>query len=305
MVALSAPWASVLTDQSGVLTSGQADRLFGRGVVRANMRALRWQRPHRGIVVLHNGPLTTTQQTWLALLTAQHGSALAGVSALLEDQLRGFDRDLVQIVLPKGARRPPLPWVSYHWSTQLGDADVHPLRQPRRTRPARSAIDEASWSIHERRARVIILATAQQRIVAPRDLSDALARRGSPRNRAMILESVHDAAGGIQSLPETDFERIRRRCRLPAPSRQVVLQRRDGKLYLDVEWRRYAARCEIYGIPHSFVAQWDGDVDRANEITLDGPRLLIFTSYAVRRRRQERVGDQLVRLLRRGGWAGG
>lgn len=303
MVALAAPQASVLADQSGVLTSGQADCLFGRGVVRANVGAQRWQRPHRGIVVLHNGPLTTTQQTWLALLTAQHGAALAGLTALLEDQLRGFDRDRVQIVLPKGARRPPLPGVSYHWSTQLGDEDVHPLRQPRRTRPARSAIDEASWSAHKRRARVIILASAQQRIVQPGDLFATLARRGSPRNCAVIQEAIHDAAGGIQSLPETDFERIRRRCRLPAPSRQVVLQRRDGKLYLDVEWRRYAARCEIHGIPHSFVAQWDGDIDRTNEITLDGPCLLIFTSYAVRRR-QERVGDQLIRLLRRGGWAG-
>lgn len=271
--------------------------------MRANIRAVRWQRPHRGIVVLHNGPLTTTQQTWLALVTAQHGAALAGLSALLEDQLRGFDRDRAQVVLPMGAREPPLPWASYHWSTQLGDADVHPLRQPRRTRPARSAIDEARWSAHKVRARVIVLATAQQRIVLPRDLCNALARRGSPRNRAMILESIQDAAGGIQSLPGTDFERIRRRCRLPAPSRQVVLQRRDGKLYLDVEWRRYAARCEIHGIPHSFVAQWDGDVDRTNEITLDGPRLLIFTSYAVRRR-QKRVGYQLIRLLRRGGWAG-
>jgi len=82
-----------------------------------------------------------------------------------------------------------------------------------------------------------------------------------------------------------------------------VLQRPDGRLYLDVDWRKYGSRCEIHGIPHSFAEQWDADVDRTNEITLEGPRLLVFTSYAVRHA-PRRVGDQLVRLLRRGGWSG-
>ena len=180
---------------------------------------------------------------------------------------------------------------------------MHPLRLPPRTRPARSAIDEASWSRHERRARVVVLATAQQGLASAGELSAALARRGTPRHRALILESIHDAAGGIQSLPERDVELIRRRCRLPEPTRQSVLRRRDGRYYLDLDWHRYHARCEVHGIPHSYVAQWDADVDRTNEIALTGPRLLVFTSWAVRRR-PDRVGDQLTRLLRRGGWAG-
>lgn len=125
----------------------------------------------------------------------------------------------------------------------------------------------------------------------------------TPRHRGIILESIHDAGGGIQSLPEHDFDVIRRRMRLPEPTRQSVLERADGRRYLDVDWQAYGARCEVHGIAHSFAEQWDFDIDRTNEITLAGPRLLVFTSYAVRRT-PERVGDQLVRLLRRGGWSG-
>lgn len=200
-----------------------------------------------------------------------------------------------------GSRRPTYPDVVPHWSIHLGDADVHPLRRPRRTRPSRSLLDEASWSQAQRRARALVLAGVQQRIVRPRDLRETLTRRGACRHRALIVESVLDAVGGIQSLPELDFEMIRRRFGLPTPARQSVRRRKDGKCYLDVDWPDYDTACEIHGIPHLRVLQWESDLERANEISIAGPRLLVFSSYAVRHQ-QPRVGSQLVRMFRRGGW---
>lgn len=294
-----------LPDQDGVLTSAQASDLFGTEHVRAQLRAERWQRPRRGIVVLHNGPMTSSQREWVALLGSPPGSALGGLTALHHDGLEGFSRELPLVVMPEGHRRPAYDGLLPRWSRELTGADVHPLRQPRRTRPARSLLDEASWSPwgQERRARSIVLAGVQQRMARTRDLREALTRRGPCRHRALIVESILDAAGGIQSLPERDFELIRRERRLPEPSRQSVRQRNDGRYYLDVEWRRYDAACEIHGIPHLAVQQWESDLARANEISLAGPRLLVFSSYAVRHE-QPRVGDQLDRLLRRGGWPG-
>ncbi|WP_157805186.1 hypothetical protein [Mumia flava] len=182
----------------------------------------------------------------------------------------------------------------------LDERDVHPLRVPSLTRPARSTVDLASWSERPRYARAVVLAAVQQRLVRASDVRDALSRRGRCRHRGLIIESVLDAAGGIQSLPERDFDQIRARVGLPPPSRQVRMRGDDGRYYLDVAWLEDGIACEIHGIPHRDIVQWDNDLMRANEIVIAGPRLLIFSSYAIRHE-PEVVGDQLVRLFRRSG----
>lgn len=132
-----------------VVTTAQAVALHGRGHVRAQLVGRRWQRPTRGVLVLHNGPLTTSQLAWAALLCCPAGSAPAGLSALTIDGLEGFQTrsDRPQVVLPEGASRPSSDLVTPYWSTELTSRDVHPLKQPRRTRPQRSMVDEASWVV--------------------------------------------------------------------------------------------------------------------------------------------------------------
>jgi hypothetical protein len=94
---------------------------------------------------------------------------------------------------------------------------------------------------------------------------------------------------------------LRRRFRLPVPTRQQVVQRVDGRFFLDVGWEEFGVGVEVLGIPHLAVLQWDRDLFRANEIAILGPRLLGFSSYAVRHE-GDLVGDQVTRLLRRLGW---
>ena len=79
-----------------------------------------------------------------------------------------------------------------------------------------------------------------------------------------------------------DFDRIRHGRGLPEPHRQTVFRRRDGRYYLDADWPIWGVRVEIHGIPHSFVANWDQDLLRQNDIAIAGG-LLVFSSYAVRR----------------------
>jgi hypothetical protein len=284
-----------------VYRTAEAIAAFRRGRVRTELRNGRWQQPERGVVVTHNGPLTRLERLLVALSVCPPRSALAGSSALEVEGMTGFIEERPSIVLPEGARRPGLPGVTTHWSTELSDLDVHPNREPRRTRPARSVVDYASWSAADRRARVIVLAAVQQGLVRPRDIRQALTRRGTCRHRALIVESVLDAWGGIQSLPERDFDSIRAKAGFPVPTRQSVRKRRDGRCYLDIEWKEYEAACEIHGIPHLEVVRWDDDLDRANDVVVSGPRLLVFSSFAIRHR-QDRVTDHVGRLLRRGGW---
>ncbi|UYM05211.1 hypothetical protein [Solicola gregarius] len=298
---LDPPHPTVL-EQLGVLTTAQAESLYSRSTVRRNIAGSRWSRPVRGVVVVHNGPLTPDQRDWVALLSCPRGSALAGQTALRWDGFDGFDEPQPHVVLREGNRRPLNTDVVPHFSTMLEERDVHPLLRPRRTRVARSLVDFAAWQDNRRRARAIVLSGVQQRLTNTHNLRDALSRRGPCRHRALIVQSILDAAGGIQSLPERDFDLIRIDRGLPPPTRQAVARRNDGKYYLDVEWLEYDTACEIHGIPHLRVPQWDADLLRANEITIVGPRLIMFSSYAVRHE-QTIVGDQLERMLGRGGWS--
>lgn len=293
---------NLLALASDVLTHEQAVDVVGADRLRALVAAQKWQRPAHDVYVAHNGPLTDPQRELVALLACPPGSALAGLTGLARDGLVGFVPPRPCVLLPMGARRPSYDDVTAHWSSVLA-VDVHPLRVPRRTRTARSTVDAASWERNERFARAVVLAAVQQRIVRGPLLLDALSRRGRCRHRALIGESILDAEGGVQSLPERDFDTIRRGIGVPSPDRQAVLRRRDGRYYLDARWTQFNTAVEIHGLPHLRVLDWEADLERANEITIAGPSLLIFSSYAVRRQ-AARVADQLVRMLHRGGWRG-
>lgn len=286
-----------------VLRTSEAISIHGRGAVRHALSRGRWQSPERGVVLTHNGTATLEEIRLIRLKTCAPGSALGGATALEIDGVKGFEATQVFVVLPEGADKPERPGLVTHWSTLLDDVDVHPLRTPRRTRPERSTIDLASWCASDRYARAAVIAAFQQGVVSERGMFLALERRGSSLRKGLVLESVLDAGGGIQSLPERDFDDLAMLAGLPRPTRQRRLQAPDGHFYLDVDWERHGVSVEIHGLPHLGVLSWTADLFRANEIVIAGPRLLIFTSYAVRHE-QDVVLDQLVRALRAGGWAG-
>ncbi|MBA2559573.1 MAG: hypothetical protein H0V07_06720 [Propionibacteriales bacterium] len=262
------------------------------------------------MVVKHNGPLTEEQRMWVVLLAAPPGSMLYGLSAAVHDGLRGLDPDRLTVVVPGASRNParaqlavPIAWnVRIRWSTVLGIDDVNDHAVPPRTRLPRSIVDAASERVPERRARVIVLAAGQQRLVKPAALWDALSRRGRCRRRALIVESIKDMEGGVESLPEREFELLRRRLRVPEPARQRVMRRSDGRYYLDNDWPRFGIQVEIHGIPHSRVRQWDDDLLRQNDVNIQGG-LLVFSSYAIRHL-QPRIELQLQAMFRSRGWRG-
>ncbi|MEO6472720.1 MAG: hypothetical protein ABIR57_12130 [Aeromicrobium sp.] len=244
----------------------------------------------------HNGPLSPIEIELVALNLCAPSSALAGPTALVHDGFKGFEQPETYVVLPEGAQRPEVPGLVPHWSTRLGESDIHPLGEPRRTRPPRSIIDFASWCGNDRYARAIVVAAFQQGLVDNRSMREALTRRGPCRRRALIVESILDAVGGIQSLPERDFNDLRRRAGLPPATRQSRIQTPNGRYFLDVEWKQHGIAVEIHGIPHIHIRQWDADILRGNEVVIAGKKLLAFTSYAIRHE-QAVVIDQLQRAF--------
>ena len=282
-----------------VFRTAELTALRGRGAVRHAIASGRWQSPHRGVVVTHSAPVSRDEVELVALAACAPASALGGLSALRHDRFTGFDAPATFIVLPEGADRPaPSPSLTTHWSTDLGAADVHPLREPRRTRPARSLVDAASWISSDRLARAVVLAGMQQGLVSAAHLHEALDRRGACRRRGLIRESILDGTGGIASLPERDFDELRVRAGLPRPTRQRRVVGSDGHIYLDVEWDDLELAGEVHGAQHQQIGHWAADVTRSNEIVIGGRRLLVFTSFAVRHE-GDTVVDQLARMISR------
>ena len=285
-----------------VMRTSEAIALHGRGKLRHAISSGRWQSPCRGVVVTHNADLSDEELDLMSLHLCAPGSALGGMTSLRYDGFTGFDRSDAYVVLPEGADRPQKrEGLITHWSTELTDDDVHPFKEPRRTRPARSLIDAASWCASDRFARTIVIAGMQQGLANARLMHQAMTRRGPCLRRALIIESVLDAEGGIQSLPERDFDEIRLHARLPRPTRQVRVQGPDGHYYLDATWDEVNLTVEVHGAPHREIGQWDADVRRGNEVAIDGRRQLFFTSYAIRREKAL-VADQLIRMFLARGW---
>jgi very-short-patch-repair endonuclease len=287
-----------------VLRIADADSRFGRSAVASALRVGRWQQPHPRVVVLHNGPLSRAEFCVVAVAAAAPGAAVAGPTALEVWGLPGFGEETVHVALRQGQRRPTLAGARYLLSSRLESEDVHGVRRPPITRPARSVLDTASLAKSPRWARAVVLAAVQRRLVTPRALDEALDRRGPCRHHGHLVETIVDARGGVQSLPEQDFDRIVRFRGLPSPERQQRVRGRDGHYYLDAGWDRFRVGAEIHGAHHADALQWEEDLARANDIALGGRRVVQLTSWSVRHE-PYRVADLLEALLRSAGWTRG
>ncbi len=288
--------------QYGVLTIASAASWVGRAGVRWRLQSGRWQRPCHGVVVTHSGPLSRDQLLWVTVLGSGTGAALAGLTAAGLDGLHGFDDGRIHVVVPASRTvRTRLPDSAVvHRSRSFGPADVHPVRQPPRTRTPRSILDAASWMRAESGARAVLAAGVQQRLVRADDLAAALTRRGRGPRHALVSATIADIAGGAQALSELDFGQLIRRHGLPEPTRQVLRRDAAGRArWLDAYWDRVRVVAEIDGLWHMDAAAWWADMSRDNELTISGYRVLRFPAFAVRDH-PEVVAAQITVALRLG-----
>jgi very-short-patch-repair endonuclease len=217
------------------------------------------------------------------------GAALAGLTAARLDGLSGFaDRDQrpLHLLVPASSTvrrtRPGLPLV-VHYSRLFGPGDVHPLREPRRTRVARSLVDAAAWMGSDRGTQAVLAAGVQQRLARPGDLLEVVERNPRLARRAMIRATLDDIAGGAQALSELDLIRLVRRHRLPEPDRQAPRRDPAGRRrWLDAVWEAARVIVEVDGIHHIDATEYWADMDRDIDLTLGGYRVLRFPAFVVR-----------------------
>jgi uncharacterized protein DUF559 len=278
-------FAALLQRQSGVVTVDSAVGFLGRGEVRWKVARGHWQRPCRGVLVTFSGPLTRRHEEWVALLAAGRGAILAGLSAASLDGLTGFADQKIHLLVPtsRQVRRDMLPDVMVHRSGVLGQGQVHPVRLPPRTRPARSLVDAAAWMGTDNGARAVLAAGVQQRLVRVEDLRQVLERRPGLRRHSLIATTLSDIAGGAEALSELDFCRLTRRFGLPEPDRQAIRQDAGGRRrWLDAYWERARLVVEVDGFWHMEAHAWWADMRRDNDLTVSGLRVLRFPAFVVR-----------------------
>lgn len=305
----------IIKDQEGVLRTADALAFLTAGELRWRIESGRWQRLCRGIVVTQSGPLTDHQALWAVLLRWGPQAAFGGLTAARLDQFTGFDDKVpfakgpIYVLAPPGSKPRPAPLglrVVVHRTRMLTRDDVHPLRRPRRTRIARSLADAADWRATDRGAMAILAAGVQQGLTRVDDLRAVLRRPGPMRRRGLMLEVLGDIEGGAQALSELDFTRkVIRQFRLPEPSRQAG--RRDSRnrqRWIDVVFDRWKVMVEIDGAQHIRpLDQWD-DMERGNDFTIDGYRVLRFPAWCVRQN-PEYVAGKILEALRRSGYREG
>jgi hypothetical protein len=285
-----------------LVTTGAA--LRQRGIspdrIRAQVAARRWQRLGCA-VVLHNGPLSQSQEWMVARLHAGPNAVLTAFTAAQAHGLAGWVRDEVHVLAPAGTRLRrgcPVPIVLHRTSRW----DQVESRRGGSIQALPDALLRGAATFTSARSACGLLAAAvQQRLTSASLLRRTLSRSPRTRHRAVLLAAVEDIAQGSQALSEIDFVRLCRRFHLPAPHQQAVRIDASGRRrYLDAVWRRADGRTvivEVDGALHLAARRWWSDQLRQNELTLSDAIVLRYPCVVVRTE-QDLVAAQLRRALR-------
>ncbi len=297
-------WTEIITDQDSVISMRDALASgLTRSEIRSRLASGKWQRPIRGVLVTHSGPLSRQQTLWCAVASVGPPSFLAGATAAELDGLAGFHTEHIFVLVPSGRGAGQRPGVTIRRSTILGEAEVHPLRQPPRTRFERSVLDMASWASSDEVARAVLAAAVQQRLTTVELLRAALERTGPRRRSRLVAVTLDDIAGGAHSAAELAYRRLERQFGLPAGRFQAPVDLEGRTRYLDVWYEQWRVWVEIDGGHHREVRQWWDDLDRQNLGVLQGRLVLRFPTHLLREA-PEKVADQVADALRGRGWPG-
>lgn len=286
--------ADLARRQAAVVTRAQLAALGVRAHhVTNQLRARRWQLVTTDVVVLHNGPLDRATMQWVAVLDGGPTAALGSWTVLGLRGLRGWDREEIHLVVPRGVRTTAFPGVVVHESRRHTADDIGRFRGLPVHSVSRAAIDAAAWSRSSRTALGLLSAVVQQGLTTTDLLHDALDVAGAIRHRKLMRLGLADIAGGSDSLAEIDFVRLCRRAGLPEPHRQSRRQDARGRTrFLDVEWKLPDGRrllVEIDGMGHIDPLRWYDDLMRTAELPTDDSQILIRIPSTAARLEPDRI----------------
>lgn len=252
--------------------------LRGLGVDRHQTKrqvaAGRWVRHGSQTVSVRDAPLGAAARRWRAVWeVGEHITLVDGVSALQAAGLAGWTETAVHVSVVHRHDVTRLAGVAVHKIIRRVEGEVAGAGIPRTT-PAVAAIRAAHWAVSDRQAATIMAMAVQQRLVTGAQLVAARRRVHGRTRRAFITRVALDIADGAQALHELDFTEACRRRGLPTPTRQAMREGPGGRIYLDVYFEEYRLVIEIDGAGHLWGLSGVDDALRANQVVIDGDRVL-------------------------------
>lgn len=273
-----------------------------RWLVKAELRAGRWQRTGRQTVVTHNGPLDACTRRTLSVAEAGPRAALDGVSSLQHLGVEALTDELIHVIIPKGGSlRRRMPGVRVHESRRFREEDVVLRGGARCIRPATAAVHAALWARTDREAVYMLVLVVQKGLVTPTQLDAAVQQVRRHIRRRLLARTVVDLAGGVRALGELDVAGGLRRRGLPEPDRQVLRRRPTGNEYLDCRFDRYHLTLEIDGAQHDDPEHRLADLLRDLTLITEGDSVVRIPLVAWTLG-SEQVLDRLEALFDARGW---
>lgn len=284
--------ARLAAGRYGVFARSDAIRL-GATSRRIDLRlsSKRWERLYEGVYRLAGAPASWRQRLLAAVLAAGSAAAASHCSAAGMRRLAGFESGAMEISVPRG-RRPRLPGVTIH-QVPLTAVDIEIVDAIPVTTPARTLLDLAAVAPADAVEEALddALRRGLVSISRVRWRLDELGRRPGATTMRRLLDARTEGAGAAQSVLETRLLRLLQRAGLPRPVSQHQIRDRgrliaivdfaypDAKLAIEVDGYRW----------HSGRRQWQHDLERRNEITKRGWRVIHVTAKDLRDRPEATV----------------
>lgn len=268
-----------------VVSSGELGRLgIPRHHGHRQESARRWQRVHRGVWCAYTGPLTFHSRCAAALAALGDDAALDADTAA---RLLGFRRAeaaaVIRVVIPHGTRRKTLAGVQVRQSRTLTARSYDERKGLRVVRIERAALAMALRLPKD--ITHIVAEVVQQGLTTSARLRGTALGLGVVKGRRRLLQAIDEAGGGARSGLEARFVAILRKARLPLPQQNFPLLIDGRRIWLDVCFPELRIAIEIDGKAyHLFSEDWENDLERQNDLVLDGWLVLRFSAQVIRDR---------------------
>lgn len=291
----------LIAKQDGVATTGQlALGGLGPSVVSRHVRAGRWQRAFRGVVILQSGAPSWRQQARAALLAAGPGAALSHRSAAFVHGFVSAPGAGIVVSVPASRAVRPQPGLDVRRRRAMPFASGSPRRVGREA-TLLDLVQEAP----DEDATVAILCDAVRAGVLPGRVLDELAARPWQRHRALVVEVLDEPWARVESPLERRYDRDVERAHGLPRSRGQVRQVVGGRwIRADRVFDGLGVRVELDGQlahPHG---RTDRDVWRDNAVLVERAELTLRYRWTHVVSGPCATAAQLAAALRTRGWRG-